>query len=121
MNPQHGTLQAAQKLTHDPWSLSLPERLDLLAEHAQAQHRWLQILVGLVEPPAPTSEFPAFLLATPPFARLRAAIANARSTHDLDTATADELQRFVDCYRNYLNADVEVTTASARPSGPGRP
>jgi len=59
-------------------------------------------LPALVEPPAPNSNFPAFLLETEPFAPLRRAIGDARTSAELDTATADQLQRFVDRYRDYL-------------------
>jgi hypothetical protein len=56
---------------------------------------------ALVEPPAPDDAFQAFLLALPPFSGLRARVGSARRASELDTATADELQRFVDLFRDY--------------------
>ena len=102
MNPSQGTLEIAEKLAFDPWSIPVEQRQKLMTEQATAQTRWLAVLTDLVEPPAPGPDFPAFLLDSPAFDRLRNAIHGASSTHDLDTATADELQRFVDCYRGYL-------------------
>jgi|RhiMethySRZTD1v2_1073278.scaffolds.fasta_scaffold2871585_2 hypothetical protein len=104
MHPTHRTLPAEDRLLLDPWSLTHPERRRLLERNERAQASWLGTLSRLVEPPIPDAQFPAFLLETPPFARLRAAIGNARAAHQLDTATADELQRFVDRYRGYLRS-----------------
>jgi hypothetical protein len=104
MHPTHRTLPPEERLLLDPWSLTPNERLRLLQRHERAQTTWLGTLSRLVEPPIPDARFPAFLLETPPFARLRAAIGGARALHQLDTATADELQRFVDRYRWYLTA-----------------
>ena len=92
----------ADKLLDDPWSLTLPEREELLATRSDSQAKWMSLLPDLIEPPTPEPSFPAFLLDTEPFARLREAIGEAQSRRDLDTATADELQHFVDCYRSYL-------------------
>jgi hypothetical protein len=93
------------KLRDDPWSLDATERRLVLRLHQDGQNRWLDVLRTLVEPPAPAETFPAFLLDVTPFDRLRDAIGTARSPRDLDTATADELQRFVDHYRDYLAAE----------------
>lgn len=93
-----------EKLRDDPWALAPQERHGLLAEFADSQETWLRRLPDLVEPPTPDGSFPAFLLDTERFAALRAAIGTARCSAELDTATADELQRFVDCYRDYLGA-----------------
>ena len=90
------------KLCDDPWSLAFAERASLAVGHADEQARWLPVIQGLVEPPAIDDSFPAFLLATPPFAHLAEAIAGARQALDLNTGAADELQRFVDRYRGYL-------------------
>jgi len=97
------------KLRHDPWSLDLKERLGLLTMFATSQERWLRRLPDLVEPPTPTATFPAFLLDTEHFAWLADAIGTAGSSDDLDTATADQLQRFVDHYRDYLEPPVRKT------------
>jgi hypothetical protein len=63
--------------------------------------RWRARLQQLAELP-PADDFPFFLLATPAFAGLRAAIEAAATRADLPTRTADELDRFVDAYRDYL-------------------
>jgi hypothetical protein len=93
------------KLIDDPWSLTHQERLDLRATLAAAQVAWLRRIEDLVEPPAIDDAFPAFLLATAPFAHLGHAIGDARSPTDLDTGTADALQRFVDRYRSFLTGE----------------
>jgi hypothetical protein len=93
------------RLGDDPWSLTPSERSELAASHWQAQQRWLPKLRRLVEPPAPDDAFPAFLLDLPPHRRLGAEIAAAATPADLDVGTADELQRFVDRYRDYLVGD----------------
>jgi hypothetical protein len=90
------------RLAHDPWALSPTERGELARAQTAAQLHWLPRLRQLVEPPLPADTFPAFLLETPPFARLRRAIGESRQLTELDVGTADELQRFVDCYRDYL-------------------
>jgi hypothetical protein len=89
-------------LGFDPWSLTLAERRLLRHVHDREQAAWLPRLGRLVEPPAPGQGFPAFLLATQPFADLRDGIGKAKSMLELDTATADRLQRFVDRYRDWL-------------------
>jgi hypothetical protein len=93
------------KLIDDPWSLTHQERLDLRATFAEAQVAWLRQIADLVEPPAIDDAFPAFLLATAPFAHLAHAIGDARNPTDLDTGTADALQRFVDRYRSFLTGE----------------
>jgi hypothetical protein len=92
------------RLADDPWSLPATDRERLRRRHETAQRRWLDRLRRLVEPPAPDEGFPAFLLDLPPFARLARDIGEARGLGDLDVGTADELQRFVDRYRDYLTA-----------------
>ena len=92
------------RLAHDPWSLLPAERLALRARHEGAQRRWLPRLRRLVEPPLPQDSFPAFLLELPPFARLGHEVAAAADARPLDVGTADELQRFVDRYRDWLAA-----------------
>jgi hypothetical protein len=92
-----------QDLLTDPWTLTLSERMRWRERHRRDQLQWLPRLVRLVEPPQPDDSFPAFLLATPAFAELRAAIGDARDARELDTATADTLQRFVDHYRTWQN------------------
>lgn len=91
-------------LEFDPWSLTPAERRRLRSALAAHQARWLPRIASLVEPPAPDPGFPAFLLETPPFHDLRDGIGSAWQLGDLDTATADRLQRFVDRYRDWLAA-----------------
>jgi len=93
----------------DPGSLGRAERHALAAAAGSEQATWLPRLNGLVEPPILSESFPAFLLETPMFENLRAAVAGARYRRDLDTATADELQYFVDRYRTWLlQTDEEI-------------
>ena len=91
-------------LGFDPWSLTPAERRALRVAFQRQQSHWLPRLSRLVEPPLPNPSFPAFLLEMPPFADLRDGIGSATSIRDLDTATADRLQRFVDRYRDWLLA-----------------
>lgn len=90
------------RLADDPWSLAPDERRAVRRAHDADQRHWLPRLRRLVEPPTPRDTFPAFLLAIAPFARLGQAIGEATSAGHLDVGTADELQRFVDRYRDYL-------------------
>jgi len=89
-------------LEFDPWSLTHAERRELRRSMTDAQRSWLPRVTALVEPPPLEGSFPAFLLATPAFSDLAVGIGDAASPRDLDTATADRLQRFVDRYRDYL-------------------
>ena len=98
-----GDLQT--RLADDPWSLKPGERGRALEAHIDAQERWLPRLGRLVEPPPLAADFPAFLLETPPFERLRESIGGACNRTELDTETADLAQRFVDTYRGYLSGD----------------
>ncbi|MHC5064590.1 MAG: hypothetical protein ACYTG5_11530 [Planctomycetota bacterium] len=94
-----------RRADEDPWSLDLEERKKLAEVLASAQAEWLPVLQGLVEPPEPGNQFPAFLLATGNFEVLRELLTEHRESPDstrLDTGTADTLQRFVDHYRVYL-------------------
>ncbi|MGE3879117.1 MAG: hypothetical protein AB7I19_08675 [Planctomycetota bacterium] len=90
-------------LEFDPWSLTAAERRCLRSAFQREQARWLPRVATLVEPPAPAQSFPAFLLETAPFRDLRDGIGQAKKLSELDTATADRLQRFVDRYRDWLN------------------
>jgi hypothetical protein len=67
-----------------------------------AQGRWLAQLQLLIEPPALDSDFPAFLLGTPPFADLARRLAMADERCQLPAADADELDWFVHAFRDYL-------------------
>ena len=88
----------SERLSDDPWSLSMSERRAVLTSAGAEHQRWLERLPALVEPPEPTTDFPAFLLSLPAFRSLRNAIGEAMQRADLDTATADQLQHFVDLW-----------------------
>lgn len=101
-----------RRLENDPWSLSVAERECALDLNAACNERWRARLVRLVEPPLPDASFPAFLLETARFADLGRAVARARRRVDLGTATADELQRFVDLFRAWVpRSQVGATTS----------
>jgi hypothetical protein len=85
----------------DPRTLSLPERRQWCRRLDGAQRTWQQRLRDLAEV-RPDPGFPAFLLATPPFAGLAARIGCAAARRDLPVGVADELDRFVDAFRDYL-------------------
>ncbi len=86
------------RFADDPWSLSLAERRELASSQAGSQGYWLPRLRGLVEPPLPRDDFPAFALELAPFAHLGRDLGDATSITELATGAADELQRFVDQY-----------------------
>jgi hypothetical protein len=91
-----------ERIDEDPWSLNFEQRQRVVAMLPEAQDYWLARLPGLVEPPAPGPGFPACLLACARFADLREAIGAATRRSELATATADELQRFVDLFSLWL-------------------
>ena len=86
----------------DPRAIGLADRHRALARMGREQVRWLDRLHALAEAPAPDRDFPAFLLATPPFRDLAHKLAAATSRRELDAATADELDWFVRAFRDYL-------------------
>lgn len=87
---------------NDPRTLTLPERHAARRQFAADQEHWLRTVRRLAEPPVPADDFPAFLLATPPFATLAARLGTARKRADLSTETADELDWFVARFAGYL-------------------
>lgn len=107
-----------QDFLRDPRSLPLAQRQALLQTHTAAQRSWLDRLRRLAEPPAPGDDFPAFLLALPPFSALAQRLSGAACRADLGTATADELDHFVRAYRDYLRtcAGEDVFPGSRRAS-----
>ena len=106
----------------DPWALTVEQRQLLSEAKAEEQGRTLKGLRRLVEPPLPNEDFPAFLLTTERFAGLRARIGAARRRRDLDVGTADELQRFVDCYWSWLRTidPIGDPFEDVRPTAPAR-
>jgi hypothetical protein len=85
----------------DPRTIPLADRRACAAAMAAEGRRWRARLQALAESP-PADDFPFFLLATPPFARLRAVLERAATRADLPMQSADELDYFVAAYRDYL-------------------
>ncbi len=86
----------------DPRALSLDERVARQSRMHRDQSLWLQRLQALAEPPTPAKDFPAFLLATPPFAELAQRLRNATVRSQLSGPVADELDWFLHAFRDYL-------------------
>ncbi len=93
-------------MTHDfladPRALTLPARRSVLAAMPREQAYWLERLRALAEPPHCERDFPAFLLATPPFKQLAARLAAVSARNELPVDVADELDWFVRAFRDYL-------------------
>jgi hypothetical protein len=102
----------------DPRAIGLAARHRVLARMRREQEWWLARLQQLAEPPAPDRDFPAFLLALPPFGDLARRLARASARHDLPVAVADELDWFVRAFRDYLRTDAgeDVFSGGHRPS-----
>ena len=86
----------------DPRAITLQERRATAARLCREQEFWLERLQRLVEPPTPDRDFPAFLLATPPYADLARRLGGARNRAQLPPSVADELDWFVSAFRDYL-------------------
>lgn len=86
----------------DPRSLPLADRRQAAVDLHLQQSRWLARLQPLIEPPALEPDFPAFLLATAPFAQLARRLGGATDRTQLPPEIADELDWFVDAFRDYL-------------------
>ena len=86
----------------DPRTLTMEERLAARQSYAPQQQRWLAKLRALAEAPKPEDDFPAFLLATPPFHGLAGRLGSASRHKDLSTETSDELDWFVRVFADYL-------------------
>jgi hypothetical protein len=89
----------------DPRTIPLQERRDLAVLHATEQQEWLSRLRTLAEPAVQDEQFPAFLLALPPFAELGARIGDATLRRELSTEVADELDWFVQAFADYLRTN----------------
>lgn len=89
----------------DPRSVPLAQRRRYAEELAAAQAAWLPRLRVLCDTAAPADDFPAFLLATDAFTSLRRRVGAAATRPDLRADVADELDHFVDAYRDYLRTD----------------
>jgi len=86
----------------DPRTLTLAERAATMARMGREQAHWLHRVRQLAEGPAVGDHFPAFLLATPPFAGLARRIGSSRTRAQLATGVADELDWFVQAFADYL-------------------
>ncbi len=101
----------------DPRAIGLAERRSLQSRLRNEQAWWLARLQQLTEPPQPDRDFPAFLLATPPFRDLARQLARTTERKALPMAVADELDWFVRAFRDYLRSDAgEDAFSGHRPS-----
>jgi hypothetical protein len=89
----------------DPRAITLQARRATAARMAREQNHWLARLQQLTEPPGPDHDFPAFLLATPHFADLARRVGDTTDRTRLPVAVADELDWFVDAFRDYLRTN----------------
>lgn len=103
---------------HDPRELDLGARHHWCQRLVAQQRSWLTRMCSLAEP-KPAADFPAFLLATPPFTALASRLAVAVTRSDLPTATQDEVDRFVDAFGDYLRTKKgeDVFDRNARRAG----
>jgi hypothetical protein len=86
----------------DPRALTLAERRETRRRMRAENEQWLARLEQLADAPKPGADFPAFLLATEPFADLARRLGDATCRRELAAAVADELDWFVDAFRDYL-------------------
>lgn len=102
----------------DPREPDLLARRQWLQRLAAQQKHWLARLTALAEP-KPSNDFPAFLLATASFAELAARLDVASHRRDLPTAVQDEVDHFVDAFRDYLSTDTgeQVFDRNSRRAG----
>jgi hypothetical protein len=88
----------------DPRALPLQARLAARNRMQREQSFWLARLEALAEPPRPGQDFPAFLLATQPFAALAGRLRGATARAQLPAAVADELDWFLRAFGDYLRS-----------------
>lgn len=86
----------------DPRAITLEERRATASRLHREQTVWLERLMTLAEPPLPEPDFPAFLLATPPFADLAVRLGTATQRAHLPVAVAEELDWFLQAFADYL-------------------
>ena len=105
MDPDH--------IPADPRALTLPQRRSNQSRMHKEQKFWLERLRQLAEGPPPDKDFPAFLLATPAFRELAQHLAKATTRAQLPAPVADEMDRFVHAFTDYLRTcDGEDSFAS---------
>ncbi|MGE3171245.1 MAG: hypothetical protein AB7O97_01385 [Planctomycetota bacterium] len=97
----------------DPRELDLDARREWSRRLQRANADWLRRLRDLAEPRV-DDDFPAFLLATPPFAHLAERVGDKGQRLALPTEVADELDRFVDAYADYLRTCAGEDTFDGR-------
>jgi hypothetical protein len=99
----------------DPRALTLQQRRSNQSRMHKEQKFWLERLRQLAEGPPPDKDFPAFLLATAPFRGLAQHLAKATTRAQLPAPVADEMDRFVHAFSEYLRTcDGEDSFASSR-------
>ncbi|MBK8098491.1 MAG: hypothetical protein IPK26_15385 [Planctomycetes bacterium] len=103
--PGAGPRLLSPPFPHDPRSVPLAQRRRYADELAAAQAAWLPRLRTLCDTAPPADDFPAFLLATEAFLSLRRRLGAAVCRRALPADVADELDHFVDAYRDYLRTD----------------
>ena len=89
-------------LPTDPRTLTLQQRRINQSLMPREQRFWLERLRQLAEGAPPGSDFPAFLLATAAFRELAQHLAKATKRAQLPATVADEMDRFVEAYGDYL-------------------
>ena len=98
----------------DPRALTLQQRRSNQTRMQKEQRFWLERLRQLAEGPVPEKDFPAYLLATPAFRGLAQHLANATKRAQLPAQVADEMDRFVQAFSDYLRTcDGEDSFASS--------
>ena len=99
----------------DPRALTLQQRRSNQSRMHKEQKFWLERLRQLAEGPPPEQDFPAFLLATAAFRGLAQPLANASTRAQLSPQVADQMDRFVHAFSDYLRTcDGEDAFASSR-------
>ena len=99
----------------DPRTLTMVERQATRDRYASEQNAWLERLRPLAEETRIDDDFPAFLLATRPFAELADRVGRAQRRSELPADVADELDWFLRAFADYLRTqDGEDTFGEAR-------
>ena len=89
----------------DPRTLTMVERHAARDQYDRDQIDWLAKLRTLAEAPKPDDDFPAFLLATQPFAHLARKLKKTQERHQLSVDLADELDWFLRAFTDYLRTE----------------
>lgn len=89
----------------DPRTLTLAERHAARDQYDRDQIDWLNKLRSLAEASRPDDDFPAFLLATQPFADLARKLKKAHKRSQLAVDVADEMDWFLSAFADYLRTE----------------